>query len=386
MKHTAEEFKVRKNSSRNRWISISFASVLLGAVVLFLATAEDTVDVNLTENRPSAQLVSIETIPVSAETIEITTFAEVRPRWSVELKAAVSGRVIKVLDTALAGEQVTAGTTLITIENSPYVSELAAADLALKEAALSLWTAQNATLLARKDYERANRPPPNDLALKLPQLEIAKSAVAAAKARVTTAKRQLNDSTIVAPFSGFITDRYVSPGQTVSVGDRLVKLVDNRVFELIVELSREDWLMLRQPLAGQIAKVANESGRTVAEAIIRQGGGFLDEATRQYKLFLEIRNGEAQHVLSGDFVRVKLQGITVPDALSIPASALTQEGFAWHVDQSDHIQRFTPKVLFRRHDRIVVEAPKGTETWQIVTAPLSSFLPGQKVKAQTSEN
>ena len=293
------------------------------------------------------------------------------------------GAVVEVLDSALAGERVDAGTTLVTIENSRYLAELAAAQLALDEAHLALWRAKNATLVAKREFERTKTKPPNDLALKLPQLGIAKSAVTAAEARVAAANRQLSDTTITAPFSGFVTERFVSPGQIVSAGDRIVRLADNTNFELTAELGRKDWLLLKRPLSGQTAKVLDQSDALVVQARIRRGGGFLDEATRQYKVFLEIN--EPESVLSGDFLRVVLPGITVPVAMRIPASSLTQKGYIWYVDDDGRLQRTTPKVLFRRHDRIVIEAPQGLETLRIATTPLASFLPGQKVRAKKVE-
>ena len=375
-----------EDAPRKRWVWIVLAFVVLGGVALFLATAEDTVDVEQAKAPPPAQLVSVETVPVGPATVEVSSFAEIRPRWSAELRAAVSGRVTDVLDSALAGERVEAGTTLITIENSRYVAELAAAELALKEARLALWKAKNATYVARKEYEASGTTPPNDLALRLPQLDIARSSVASAEARVSAAKRQLDDAIVTAPFSGFVTERFVSPGQTLNTGERLVKLVDNATFELTVELGRNDWALLKRPLAGLTAQVLNQGGEVIAQADIRRGGGFLDETTRQYKVFLEVTGPGSKRVLSGDFVRVMLPGITVPAALSIPASALTQEGYVWHLDGQDRLQRVTPRVLFRRRGRIVIEAPEGAGAWRIATTPLVSFLPGQKVRAEKVEN
>ena len=374
-----------KDAPNRRWPWVVLSLCILGAVAVFLTVAEDTADVEAAKAPPPVQLVTIEKVAVGPATVEVTSFAEIRPRWSAELRAAVSGRVTDVLESALAGERVEAGTNLITIENSRYVAELAAAELALKEARLALWKAKNATYVARKEYEATGTKPPNDLALRLPQLDIAKSSVTSAEARVSAAKRQVDDAVVTAPFSSFVTKRFVSPGQTVSPGERLLKLVDNTNFELTVELGRKDWALLKQPLAGLSAQVLNQRGEVVAQAAIRQGGGFLDETTRQYKVFLGVSGPGAKKVLSGDFVRVVLPGITVPATIDIPASALTQEGYVWHVDGENRLQRVTPRVLFRRGDRIVIDAPEGADTWRIAATPLASFLPGQTVRAEQAE-
>ena len=235
--------------ARRRWIVLVLSLLALAAVIMFLLASEDTADVTRTASPPVVQQVSVETLAVGPQTAEVSAFAEIRPRWSAELRASVPGRVEQVFDTALAGERVDAGTELITIEDSRYVAELAAAELALKQAELALWKAENATTLARREYERNNAKPPNDLALRLPELEIARSSVKSARARLAAAQQQLDDTRISAPFSGFIAVRFISLGQSVNSGDALVRLVDDTVFEVTVELGRSGTgPCLHQPL------------------------------------------------------------------------------------------------------------------------------------------
>ncbi|WP_419913687.1 efflux RND transporter periplasmic adaptor subunit [Hoeflea sp.] len=376
----------RKTSPLRRLIWIVTALVVLSAVVLFLMSAEDTVDVKQATAPPPLQQVSVETRPMGEETVEISAFAEVMPRWSAQLRAAVSGRVQDVMESALVGERVETGTALIAIEDSRYVAELRAAELALKQARLELRRAQNANILAEKEHERNNVAPANDLALRLPQLEIAQSAVTSAEARVAAAMQQLDDATVEAPFSGFVTQRLVSPGQTVNIGDPLVKLVDDRKFELTVEVSGRDWSLLRKPLAGRTADILDQNGMNIAKATVRKAGGFLDETTRQYKVFLEVDEPGAGTVLSGDFVQVVLPGITLPSVLNIPASALTKEGDVWFLDEEDRLQRMKPSVLFRRGNRIVIEPDGSAESWRVAVTPLVSFLPGQQVRPVATGN
>ncbi len=369
-----------------RWLIIVLSISVLVAVVLYLSWAEDTVDVQQSEPVPATQLVSIETLSVKPETVEVSTFAEVRPRWSAQLRAAISGRILEVLDSALAGERVAADTTLITVENSQHAAELSSAELAVKEAQVTLLKAEKVTLVAREQYKRSGTKPPNDLALHLPELNLAKISVKSAKARVLASQQQLNDTTIKAPFSGYITERFVSPGQTVNIGDPLVKLVDDSRFELVAEVSRSGWSLLKQPLSGLIAQILSQGGNLIAQAKIRQGGGFLDDKTRQYKIFMEIKKSNHADVLSGDFVRVLLPGVTVQKALNIPESALTQEGYIWYLDNQDRLQRKSPQMLFRQQDRVVIRAPDGADSWRIAVTPLASFLPGQRVHPQSVGN
>ncbi|WP_350334262.1 efflux RND transporter periplasmic adaptor subunit [Coralliovum pocilloporae] len=373
----------RHSHGRTSWLSRSLwilgAMAVLFGVLVILDEMEDTVDVTTRDTPPPLPLVSVTSVPVAPETVTVSAFSEIRPRWMAEVRAAVSGRVLRVNDTALAGERVVAGTELLVIEGSRYKADLAAAEQALATAELTLLQARNATYLARREFERTGTKPANDLALKLPQLDIARRAVTSAEAQVAAARQQLADTIITAPFSGFVTARFVSPGQSVSVGDPLVTLADDSRFELTVELGARDWGLLEASLAGQMAEIVDKSGAPIAQAKVRQGGGFLDETTRQYKVFLVVEGDDAAKVLGGDFVRVVLKGSTVSHALDLPASALSQDGFLWHLDDKDRLRRLTPDILTRRENRLIIRAPEGTDSLRVATMPLISFLPGQKV-------
>lgn len=374
---------------KKKWVMLAAVTTFL-LVVLFILGAEDTVDVTERKDVEAVQLVSVEIVSVAPAKAVVTAFAEVRPRWSAEIRAAVSGRVLAVTQNGLSGERVATGAELIQIENSQYVADLAAANHDLAQARLALRRAQNNTAIKRREFERAGSTPPSDLALHLPELRIAETALTSAETRAAAAERRLADATIVAPFSGYITARLVSPGQAVNVGDPLVKIVDDSTYELTVELGRRDWDLLDQPLAGKGADVLDARGEVIAQARIRRGGGFLDETTRQFKVFLEITEASTGAVLSGDFVRVALPGQMLERTLDIPESALSQEGYVWHIDADDRLVRMVPRVLFRTSGRIVIAAPDSltgsAADILVATTPLASFLPGQKVRIQDGED
>lgn len=365
-----------QNGRRGLWIGLSLA--MLVAIVVLLFGTEDTADVALANTQPTPPPVTVLEVTPATATATVTAFAEVRPRWDAEIHAAVSGRITRVHDAARAGERVEAGTLLFSIEKTPYREAVSAAQLGLEEAQLALERAKAGVTLARRELERAGTSAPNDLVLRLPQLRVAKRAVALAKAQLETARRELSDTEVRAPFSGFITERMASPGQTVGAGDPLVHLSDDRQFELMVELSEADWALLDHPIAGKKGSLFRRDGAPLGEARIRQGGGFLDQRTRQPCVFLEVGSARGG-VLAGDFVRVEIRGRPMEDTLSIPESALTRSGHVWIVDVDDLLVRFEPNVLFRADGTVVIVAPKGSRRWRVAITPLASFLPGRRV-------
>jgi multidrug efflux system membrane fusion protein len=369
-----------------RWFWIMLALALLMTVATVLAVIDDTADVTPTNTPPALQTVSVRDLVVSDIKASIETFAEVRPRWSADIRAAVGGRIVEVRETALAGVQVAAGDALFRIESTQYETAVAAAELLLAEAHLALMQADNRTTISRRQFEREGARAPNELALHLPELRIAEHEVTSAEAQLRAAQQQLADTTITAPFSGFITERLISLGQTVTAGEPLLKLVDDNQFEMTAELSRENWALLDHPITNQVAQLVDTAGTPMGTAVVRQGGGFLDQNTRQYRVFLEVRETKDQPILSGDFLRVLLTGRVVEDTLSIPDTALTRTGHVWFVDQNDQLMRISPDILFRIADQIVIAAPEGSHRLRVAITPLASFLPGQRVAPNVLED
>ncbi|WP_107497015.1 efflux RND transporter periplasmic adaptor subunit [Thalassobius sp. I31.1] len=375
----SDQIKPNKKALMRRGIWILLALALLLTVVTLLALTEDTADISQADASPVLQSVSVLDLAVSDVTASVETFAEVRPRWSADIRAAVSGRIVEVREAALAGAQVPAGAVLFQIESIQYDTAVAAAELLLAEAQLALLQAENKTTISRLQFERDSARAPNDLALHIPELRIAERQVASADAQLHAAQRQRDDTVITAPFSGFITERLTSLGQTVASGEPLVKLVDDKQFEMTAELSRESWGLLDHPINGQVAQLVDTAGTPIGTATVRQGGGFLDQNTRQYRVFLEVNETTGQSILSGDFLRVLLTGRVVKDTMSIPDTALTRTGHVWFVDQNDQLMRLAPDILFRLADQIVIAAPAGGQRQRVAITPLASFLPGQRV-------
>lgn len=368
---------------RRQWLWLVLSVAVLAAVVLLLFETEDTADVEAAAAPPPAPQVSVLTAAAGPARAVVSVFAELRPRWDAELRSAVSGRILMVHDGALAGTRVTKGTPLFSIEKARYETAVAAAELTLEQARLTLLQARNKVTVAERQFARDGASPPNDLALHLPQLRIAEHNVASAEAQLQAALQELEDTAVTAPFSGFVTRRLASLGQTVSAGDPLLQLSDDHQFEITAQLSQEDWKLLEQPLSGQMADLFHRDGRLLGQARIRQGGGFLDPKTRQVRIFLDVANPQ-DGVLAGDFLRVAFRGRVLSGTLTLPESTLTRAGHVWLVDGDSLLQRITPKVLFRHKGTITIAAPVDTGPWRVAKTPLASFLPGQRVSPKSA--
>jgi hypothetical protein len=161
----ADQIKRNRKAYMRRGIWIMLSVALLVTVGTILALTEDTADVTQANAPPALQIVSVRDLAVSDVTASVETFAEVRPRWSADIRPAVGGRIVEVREAALAGVQVPAGAVLFQIESTQYDTAVAAAELSLAEARFAMLQAENKTTISRLQFERDSARAPNDLAL-----------------------------------------------------------------------------------------------------------------------------------------------------------------------------------------------------------------------------
>lgn len=367
-----------------RWLWIILSVGALFVVLTFLWDVEDTAEVETAAAQPPPPVVSVIEVDRSQAQATISAFAELKPRWDAQIRAAVSGRIEQVFDAALSGNRVTAGTPLFAIQRVQFETAVAEAEASLEQARLTHLQAQNDASIAERQFQRDSVEAPNELALKLPQLRIAARNLSAAETRLEAARRQLADTQVVAPFSGFVTERMASLGQTVTAGEALLHLSDDQRFELVASLSQAEWSMLRQPVAGSAVLLYHRNGRQLGTGRVRQGGGFLDPDTRQVNVFIEVTEDDAS-VLSGDFLQIRFAGRILENTLTLPDGALSRSGQVWFVGDDETLERYQPQVLFRSDDAVTIAAPKGVGPWRVAKTPLASFLPGQRVTPQATE-
>jgi RND family efflux transporter MFP subunit len=372
-----------------RAICFLLTLAILAGVVLYIATLENVAEIGQAQEKPTLRPVSIIEAKIGTHAGAVSVFAEVKPRWQVELRSRVSGIVRSVAPQALAGTRLNKGAVLLELETAHFLAGFEEAKYALKNAEFELLKKQKKRDIALKDW-RAVRPniQPPDLAIHLPDVRVAEQSVAASKARADAADFDLKSTVIRAPFDAIVTKRSVSPGQSVNEGDVLFSLLDDKKLDLQVSLSARQWALLEPDWLAEKAKVFSEAGHEIGAARLKRGGGFLDPQSRRYQIFLSVDAAKQGMVLPGQFVRVDLPGKRHSETLKIPESALTQNGFVWFVDDQERLQRFETTALFRNRGLVVVRPPYQlllAGSVRVVSLPMSAYLPGQQVSVVVSE-
>ncbi len=367
--------------SRRIWLMSAVA--IFGITLVVYAFMEDTVDVSQKDDSSYIPKASVVTVSVQTHSGVIRTLAEIKPRWAATLKAHVSGEVVAMSKNAMAGERIDKDDFLVQIEDSIYQARLAQANKSLADAELIHLQEQKKANQAIRDWKRSGlNAELSDLAKNKPQLEVANQNLDLAKKNIVAAKQEIAYTKITAPFSGIVTERFVSIGQTVNAGDELLHILAIENLEITASLSARQWKNLAENWQGQIAKVKDDHGQEIALAIMVRGGGFLDPATRQYKIFLEVSKSNKTRALAGEFVQVELPGRAVASSILIPESAFTREGFVWYVDHENRLRYFESETLFYLQNQLIVSVPKNNqlEKYHVITTPLASFIAGKEVQ------
>ncbi len=185
---------------------------------------------------------AVEVIQVSPVdyTVPIKSDGLIVPKTKIDISAETSGRIIYVSDNFSNGDSFIKGDILVKIDPVDYELAItrAQANVAAQQANLDLQQAKSD--LAKSDWKKyGKKGKPNALNLNLPQVASAKAALSGAHADLKLAKRNLQKTTVIAPFSGVILSKMVDLGQFVNMSTPLASVASTQIAEIRMSLSDE---------------------------------------------------------------------------------------------------------------------------------------------------
>ncbi|MFW5926710.1 MAG: efflux RND transporter periplasmic adaptor subunit, partial [Wenzhouxiangella sp.] len=320
-----------------RWIKIALPVLMLViAIVALVLLASNRSSPERREPPQAAMMVDAVVVEPTDQRFEVTSQGTVRPRTQTTLVAEVSGRIVELSDSFVAGGFFEAGEVLARIDPSDYESELlrAQADLASAQARLSDETARSRQ--ARRDWEELHAGDgrePGPLVLRLPQVQEAEASVQAAEAAVRRAERNLERTRIRLPYDGLITRRETDLGQYVSPGTALGEAFAVDVAEVRLPLSDRNLAFVELPRPGfdpdepvPVTLTGNVSGSVGSwQAEIVRTEAVVEEATRLTHAVARIEdpyalNGDSEDIPlpMGTFVNARIRGRSAAGLIELP--------------------------------------------------------------------
>ncbi len=300
----------------------------------------------------------------------------IQPERRADLRAEVSTVVLQVLKEN--GEAVKRGDLLVRLDDQAIRDSLTSADESARAAAQSFEQAERqfqrlrtlqaqgmSSIQAMEDAEvRRNN---------------AQSDLVAARARVASARQQLQRTEVRAPFDGMVSDRKVSAGDTAQVGKELVKVIDPASMRLEGQVSAE---RMQEIKPGQLVTFrVNGLGATEFAGRVKRIDPAANSTTRQVEVLVEF-TGDARPKVSGLYAEGRIQTgaaevVVVPEASIVWAG---EEASVWRVAggklQKQRVQ------LGERDARRGVYVLKGgvSEGDKILRNPSGTLVDGQAVE------
>ena len=299
-----------------------------------------------------------------------------------DLRAEVSAIVLQTLKEN--GERVRKGELLITLDASVLRENLASAEEAARAASQSFDSAER-QLQRLKALQAQGMVSMQALEESEVRRNAAQSEWVAARARISSARQQLERTEIRAPFDGVISARKVSAGDNVQAGRELVQVIDpaSTRFEGWVAADQAAALRTGQRVSFQI----NGWSQQTLQGQIGRIDASANPVTRQVGVYVELEPAMRPPVV-GLYAEGRAEsGAGGPAELVVPDSAVVRDGQVtrvWQLMPDGQLLLQTVQLGERNARHGVWPVRSGLQSGdRIIRHPGSQLKPGLKAQLRT---
>jgi len=284
---------------------------------------------------PPAPEVVVETVKAEALPLELEYSARTAGFREVQVRAQVSG--ILQERTYLEGSQVKQGQVMFRIDPRTYQAALSRAKGALaQEQARYRQTERD--LKRIRELQKKGFASESELDNAISNFEQSKANIQAAEAEVQSKQIDLDYTTVKAPISGITSKETVSEGSLMVAGDPSASLLSNitQLDPIYVNFAAPDSDVesVRSGLQNG-SLVLPEDGKMSVQIKLGDGSVYplegkvdftdslVDRGTGTVSARAVVPNPD-QTLLPGQFVRVQVKGLSIPNAMTLPERAIAQ--------------------------------------------------------------
>lgn len=327
---------------------------------------------------------------------EVVGYGEAKSRYELMFSTEVGGRVETISSQFETGQVISQGEVIANIDSTNYQQAVTQAKANVAQAQLDLLEEQRQGEQAKSEWQRSglSGEPDSPLVLRDPQLAQVTAALENAKLELVKAQQDLEKTTLVAPFDSLVVSRDVQPGSYAQTGAQIATLYSVDEVEVSVPLSENQWLSLPNSDNTQLKEqpwpvtLSSSDGQYQWQGYVERVEQHLQQDTRQRSLIVKVDNPLEQEkdLYPGTFVQATISGKQLTQLWELPASALSQQGDLWFVDNNSQLSKSNADVEFEKGGLIYIDPTKLNveigDSVQVVKRPLSSFKAGMVVLAK----
>ncbi|MEL6465622.1 MAG: HlyD family efflux transporter periplasmic adaptor subunit [Pseudomonadota bacterium] len=334
------------------------------------------------------------------ETPVLEAFGEIKSRRTLELRAAVAGRVIELAEGFEDGGEVQAGQVLLRIDPANAEAALARTQADLMDAQAEVRDADRALMLARdeeqaaqdqvdlrqrafqRQQDLAGRGVGTAAAMEEAELAAAsarqsvlsrRQAVTTAEARIDQAQtrlararialdeaqRTLDDTTVTAPFDGTLNETDIVAGRLMSNNEKLAVLIDPNALEVAFRVSTAQYARLLDdqgdvisaPVTATLDVVGIDLSATGMVTRVSAGGGDMQTGRLVFA-----RLDSAVGFKPGDFVTVAVSEPPLDNVVRLPASAIDAADGVLVLGDDNRLDSIRVEIMRRQGDDVLVRS------------------------------
>jgi RND family efflux transporter MFP subunit len=196
------------------------------------------------------------------------------------------------------------------------------------------------------------------------------------KTELDQARQEMVDSILLAPFSGIIRERTVSPGQYVNAGAPIATLVKMHPLRLQADVPEREASNVK---VGQAVKVRVEGDATDYAGRIVRVSPAIDEQSRSLRIEAQVSN-EAATIRPGSFATGDIIVASSAPAIVVPASAIVSFAGVEKVLTVADGKVVERRVELGRREGKAVEILKGLAAGEPVIVEPGSLVDGESVR------
>ena len=353
----------------------------VGAMFALTAMKKPPEEKAKTDNIP---VVAIQPIELNPMRFSIDSYGVVTARFDTELVSQVTGEIVYISDAFVKGGFVKQGDVLARIDASDYESALLDAQASVAAAKASLVQEKAYGVVAEREWSNIETGIPTDLSLRKPQLAQELAKLDSAEAGLKRAKRDLERTTIKAPYDALIESRDIGLGSYATMGKLIGKIHSVSDAEIRLPVADDDIRYLDNQgigadviISGQFAGQSQQWHGTIVRS-----EGVIDNKSRMTYLVAQLVDpyglkSNTTPLRFGAYVTANIMGKDAGNVAQIPRHLVIDNKVPL-LDSDNKLRFQTIEVLREKGAQVIVS--KGLDNGdKLITSALDYPVDGMRL-------